>query len=96
MQVLRGCEGAEVRGCENGFVNGAMQGVVLDDVLGVYGLYDTADRRPRHVMLGVDPWTESAAGERWRSLGDEHAMVMRRAGISASPRRESFAPRAEP
>ena len=89
MQVLRGCPGAQVRGC--GFVNGAMQGAVLNDMLGVYGLYDTAERRPRHVVLGVDPWTESAVGEGWRSLADERAMVMRRAGIPASARRESFA-----
>lgn len=71
------------------FVNGAMQAGVLDDALGVYGLYDVAGRRPGRVVLSVDPWTESydgAAG--WASLSEERAMVMRRAGIAASPQRE--------
>ena len=89
MQVLRGCGGAGVRGC--GFVNGAMQGAVLDDVLGVYGLYDTPERRPRRVLLGIDPWTESASGEGWRALAEERAMVMRRAGIPVSPLRDAVA-----
>ena len=91
MQMLRGCAGAPVRGCGNGFVNGAMQGAVLDDVLGVYGLYDAAGRRPNRVLIGVDPWTERETGEGWRSLAAERATVLRRAGIPASPRRETLA-----
>jgi hypothetical protein len=43
------------------------------------------------VLLGVDPWTESASGDGWRSLAGERAMVMRRAGIPGSPRRERLA-----
>ena len=96
MQVLRGSEGPEVGGSgtansQTAFVNGAMQGAVLDDVLGVYGLYDTPERRPRRVLLGVDPWTESASGEGWRSIAEERAMVMRRAGIPVSPVRDRIA-----
>ena len=95
MQMLRGCAGAEVSGCVNGvsktFVNGAMQGATLDDMLGVYGLYDAAGRRPNRVVLGVDPWTESAMSDGWRSLAAERAMVLRRAGIPARPRREVLA-----
>ena len=91
MQVVRGIGGSEVRGSATAFVNGAMQGGVLDDMLGVYGLYDAPDRRPRRVLLGVDPWTESARGDGWRSVAEERAMVMRRAGIAASPGRESIA-----
>ena len=89
--MLRGCAGARVGGCATGFVNGAMQGATLDDMLGVYGLYDAAGRRPNRVLIGVDPWTESATGEGWRSLAAERAMVLRRAGIPASPRREELA-----
>ena len=96
MQMLGGWGGAVGGGCGNGtssaFVNGAMQGAVLDDVLGVYGLYDAAERRPRRVMLGVDPWTESWAGTGgWVSLAAEREMVMRRAGIPVSPLRERAA-----
>lgn len=87
MQVLRG----SASGASGTFVNGAMQGAVLDDMLGVYGLYDSAGRRPNRVLLGVDPWTESASGEAWRSLAAERAMVMRRAGIPVSPRRDALA-----
>jgi hypothetical protein len=74
------------------FVNGAMQAGVLDDVFGVYGLYDIAGRRPNRVVLGVDPWTESWQGAAaWGVLADERAMVMRRVGIPVSPRRERLA-----
>jgi hypothetical protein len=89
MQMLRGCAADDAR-CA-GFVNGAMQGAVLDDMLGVYGLYDAPGRRPSRVLIGVDPWTESASGEGWRALATERAMVMHRAGIPASPRREALA-----
>ena len=92
MQVLRGCAGAELRGCATAtptaFVNGAMQAAVLDDMLGVYGLYDAPGRRPNRVYIGVDPWTEHATGSGWRSLAAERAMVLRRAGIPVSPRRD--------
>ena len=75
-----------------GFVNGAMQAGVLDDALGAYGLYDVAGRRPGRVVLSVDPWTESYDGAGgWGSIADERAMVMRRAGIPASPQRERLA-----
>jgi hypothetical protein len=43
------------------------------------------------VLLGVDPWTESTSGEGWRSLAEERATVLRRAGIPGSPRREALA-----
>jgi hypothetical protein len=90
MQVLRAPCAMRDAHCAT-FVNGAMQGAALDDMLGVYGLYDTSERRPRRVVIGVDPWTESAASEGWRSLAEERATVVRRAGIAASPRRERLA-----
>jgi hypothetical protein len=74
------------------FVNGAIQDGILDDVLGVYGLYDVAGRRPNRVVLNVDPWMESyRSGTGWGALADERAMVMRRAGIPVSPRRDELA-----
>ena len=91
MQMLRGCGDPRVRECGAGFVNVAVSGAVLDDVLGTYGLYDTADRRPRRVLLGIDPWMESESGDGWRALAAERATVMRRAGIPSSPRRDLLA-----
>jgi hypothetical protein len=75
------------------FVNGAVQGAELDDLLGVYGLYDAAGRRPNRVVLNVDPWTESYRVDigGWGALADERAMVMRRAGIPVSPWRDRLA-----
>lgn len=74
------------------FVNGAVQAAMLDDMLGVYGVYDVAGRRPNRVVLSVDPWTESDDRyANWGELADERAMVMRRAGIAVSPRRERLA-----
>ena len=75
------------------FVNGAVQGAELDDLLGVYGLYDAAGRRPNRVVLNVDPWTESYKVDigGWGALADERAMVMRRAGIPVSPWRDRLA-----
>ena len=91
LQMLRDARCAMRSARCTGFVNGAMQGATLDDMLGVYGLYDAAGRRPNRVLLGVDPWTESTSGDGWRSLATERAMVLRRAGIPASPRREELA-----
>jgi len=75
------------------FFNAAVQGAVLDDLLGVYGLYDAAGHRPNRVVLNVDPWTESYDGDigGWGALADERATVMRRAGIPVSPWREHLA-----
>jgi hypothetical protein len=75
------------------FFNAAVQGALLDDLLGVYGLYDAAGHRPNRVVLNVDPWTESYDGGigGWGALADERATVMRRAGIPVSPWRERLA-----
>ena len=75
------------------FFNAAVQGAVLDDLLGVYGLYDAAGRRPNRVVLNVDPWTESYDNDvgGWGALADERATVLRRAGIPVSPWRERLA-----
>ena len=74
------------------FVNGAMQGGVLDDMLGVYALHDAPGRRPNRVVLGVDPWTESYAGDAgWGSLADERAMMLGRIGVPVSPLRDRLA-----
>ena len=74
------------------FVNGAIEGGILDDVLGVYGLFDVAGRRPSRVLLNVDPWMETyRSSTGWGELADERAMVMRRAGIPVSPRRDELA-----
>ena len=91
MQMLRGCADARARECGSGFVNGSVSGAILDDVLGVYGLYDTAERRPRRVLIGIDPWMESEPGDDWHALAAERAMVMQRVGIAASPRRDLVA-----
>ena len=71
------------------FVNAAMQGGMLDDVFAIYGLYDHAGRRPRHVVMTVDPWTESYdATPGWMTIADERTMVLRRSGIPVSPTRD--------
>jgi hypothetical protein len=71
------------------FVNGSMQGGMLDDAIGVYGLYDHAERRPRRVVLNVDPWVERFdARSGWLSIADERDAVLRRAGIPVSPLRD--------
>ena len=71
------------------FVNGAMRAGMLDDEIAVYGLYDRPERRPRRVVLNVDPWSESYDGTSgWLSIGDERDAVLRRSGIPVSPLRD--------
>lgn len=73
------------------FVNVAVQGAMLDDLLGVYGLYDTPERRPERLLLNVDPWTQSYRGEPgWASVARERFAVMQRSGIPVSPWREEL------
>jgi hypothetical protein len=74
------------------FINGAMQGGILDDMIAVYGLYDTDARRPRRVVVNVDPWTESFDGmASWSALASERTAVLRKSGIPVSPLRERAA-----
>jgi len=71
------------------FVNASVQLATLDDLIGLYALYDTDGRRPRRLVLGVDPWTQSHHTDpQWAALADERATLMRRAGIAVSPVRE--------
>lgn len=71
------------------FVNGAMQGGMFDDVVAIYGLYDHAGRRPRRMVMSVDPWTESFdASAGWMTIADERTTVLRRSGIPVSPTRD--------
>jgi hypothetical protein len=73
------------------FVNGAVQAATLDDLIGVYALYDTDSLRPRQVLLNVDPWTQSVdPGIFWRVLASERAALMQRAGIPVSPWRDQL------
>jgi hypothetical protein len=74
-----------------GFVNVSVQGAMLDDLIGVYGLYDTPERRPERLLLNVDPWTQSYRGEPgWASVADERSAVMQRSGIPVTPWREKL------
>jgi hypothetical protein len=74
------------------FVNGAVQGASLDDMLGVYALHDVAGRRPSRVVIGVDPWTESYAGDPgWGSIAAERATMLRRLDLPATPVRDRIA-----
>lgn len=74
------------------FVNVAVQGAMLDDLLGVYGLYDVDGRRPTRVILNVDPWTQSYREEPgWGSVAAERTAVMRRSSIPVSPVRDRIA-----
>jgi hypothetical protein len=74
------------------FVNAAVQAAMLDDMAGVYGLYDVPGRRPNRVVLNVDPWTESyGRADGWGALADERGTVLRRAAIPVSPKRDRLA-----
>jgi hypothetical protein len=71
------------------FVNGAVQGATLDDLLGMYALYDTDSLRPKRVLLNVDPWTQSSdGGIGWRALSSERTALMQRIGLPVSPWRD--------
>jgi len=74
------------------FVNAAVQAAMLDDMAGIYGLYDVPGRRPNRVVLNVDPWTESyGRADSWGALADERATVLRRAAIPVTPLRDRLA-----
>jgi hypothetical protein len=71
--------------------NAAMSGATMDDVIGVYGLYDTKERRPTRVVLGVDPWSQSySAPLGWRSLIVPRAKILERLGVPVFPWRERY------
>ena len=74
------------------YVNAAMSGATLDDIIAVYGLYDVDGRRPSHVVIAVDPWSQSySAPLGWRSLIFERAALLKRLGVSTSPWADRYA-----
>ena len=66
------------------FVNAGVSGADLDDLLSVYALYDTVPRRPRRVVLNLDPWTviRDPSPPAWGRLIASHTAIVRRLGDS--------------
>ena len=64
------------------FVNAGVAGAGLDDVLAVYALYDTTTRRPRRVVLNLDPWTMDPDDDApaWGRIASAHSAMRRRLG----------------
>lgn len=72
-------------------VNAAMSGAVLDDILAVYALYDIVTRRPKRLVIAMDPWSQSySAPMGWRSLIFERAALLERLGIATSPWKDQY------
>ena len=67
------------------FVNAGVAGAGLDDVLAVYALYDTASRRPRRVVLNLDPWTTDRDDDApaWGRIASAHSAMLRHLGHAA-------------
>ena len=66
------------------FVNAGVSDAGLDDMLSVYALYDTVPRRPRRVVLNLDPWTvkRDLSAPAWGRLLVNHTAILRRLGDS--------------
>ena len=64
------------------FVNAGVAGAGLDDLLAVYALYDTTNRRPRRVVLNLDPWTTDGDDDAsaWERIIPSHSAMLRRLG----------------
>ena len=77
------------------FVNAGVSGAGLDDILAVYALYDTVTRRPRRVVLNLDPWTinPDLSALAWGPLLASHTTMLRRLGDSTPPWRVWLATR---
>jgi hypothetical protein len=56
----------------------AVSGARLDDFLGLYDLYARADRRPKRVLLALDPWSLSGDGNAilWGAIASERAEML--------------------
>jgi hypothetical protein len=69
------------------FVNAGMPGGSLDELLSVYALHDTATRRPRRVVLNLDPWSadRDLDAPAWGRLLDGHTSMLRRLGDATPP-----------
>ena len=68
------------------FVNAGLSAARLDAMFGAYGLYDSDDRRPHRLVIGIDPWTEVLEEvPAWGALRESRAELLRRAGLPDSP-----------
>ena len=72
------------------FANAGVSGGSLDDVLAMYEPWDDAVRRPRRIVLEVDPWMLGAEDQAaaWGSVAGARARMLARLGLPAPPRWE--------
>lgn len=72
------------------FANAGLSGGSLDDLLAMYEPWDDAVRRPRRVMLELDPWLLGTSDDviAWRSVASERARMLARLGVPVSRTRE--------
>ena len=77
------------------FVNAGVSGAGLDDMLAVYALYDTTTRRPRRVVLNLDPWSTDRDDDApaWGRIASAHSAMRRRLGDAEPPWRTGSAVR---
>lgn len=68
------------------FANSGVSGGSLDDVLAMYEPWDDAVRRPRRVVLEVDPWLLGAEdpAAAWSAVADARARMLDRLGVPNS------------
>ena len=68
------------------FVNASLTDGRLDDLLGAFGLYAPSNRRPRQVVVNLDPWTMITLPkqEAWGPLSVSRTAMLRAMGDSAS------------
>ncbi|HEX9485310.1 MAG TPA: hypothetical protein VF929_12045 [Gemmatimonadaceae bacterium] len=75
------------------FVNASLANGRLDDMLGIYALYDTNSRRPRRLVVNLDPWTlrDDRSGALWRSLLESRERMFDRLELPHSALRDRIA-----
>ncbi len=74
------------------FVNASVSNGRLGDFIGVLGVYATAARRPKLLLLELDPWSLAPDETQFQgeSLIEPRVSLLRAVGISGSTSRESW------
>ena len=73
----------EAFGLGDCFING-VSGAVIEDIIGIIGMYDIDNTLPHEFVLGIDPWllNENHGNTRYLELTDEYNDYSERLGIS--------------
>jgi len=73
------------------FFNNSVSGATIEDLTGIYELYEQKKCHPKNIIIGLDPWTlnKNNGQVRWQSLAREYNIFLRELKMDTVPNEET-------